>query len=338
MTASAELTRQTDLLLGQCYHNLGDPDLQLAVFRRAVADSPSWTPALLGRASALLAVGKTDEALVDYSDLVKQSPHVLEARLQAVRLLIFRTLQLPADQRDWSTAETLLKETPEDQQKSADVRLARIDLLIARNRLSEAHEQLDQAREAEPKEVRYWLVLARLADREAGKDAAKDPTKSLEVLDRAELGLRKASGGSLADSVLVDLRLARAGRILRLAPEEAVKRLRPLEEGADALDAPERAAPPGGTYGGLPASRRRGRRPPAVQTGPCVIANRHRADAAAVRPVLRDRRRGRLERAGERPGGRHSGPRGDGRCDVALLRGDAADPASPRQAGRTPPG
>ena len=138
LAASPELSRQADLLLGLCYQRLGNPDQQLAAFRRAAEEAPDWPPALLGRASALLAAGKSDEALAEYSDVVKRDPRLLDARLQAVRLLILRTLRLPSDKRDWTAVAALLDAAPEDQRKAPEFRLARIDLLVARGQLDEA--------------------------------------------------------------------------------------------------------------------------------------------------------------------------------------------------------
>ena len=121
LAASPELARQTDRLLGLCYERLGNPDQQLAAFRRAAEEGPSWLPARLGLASALLAAGKPDEALAEYRRLDPPPP---EARLQAIRLLILRNLRSPADKRNWKEAEDLLDGVPEDVRKTADFRLA----------------------------------------------------------------------------------------------------------------------------------------------------------------------------------------------------------------------
>ncbi|HVS40495.1 MAG TPA: tetratricopeptide repeat protein [Gemmataceae bacterium] len=230
LAASPEMTRQTDVLLGLCYQRLGNPDQQLAAFSRAADEARDWPPALLGRASGLLAVGKSDEALVEYNDIVQRDPRQLDARIQAVRLLILRNLRLPADKQDWKPAEILLNAAPEDQHKAVDFRLAQIDLLAARGQTDEARKQLEDARKNDPKEIRYWLALAALADRDAGPDGAKDPAKALAVLDDAQRALGDR----------VDLRLARAACIARMAPDEAVKRLPALEPGPDAFDAGER--------------------------------------------------------------------------------------------------
>jgi tetratricopeptide (TPR) repeat protein len=219
LAASPELARQTDRLLGLCYAQLGNPDQQLAAFRRAVEESPSWPPARLGLAAALIAAGKTDEALAEYHRL---DPLPLEARFAAVRLLIFRNLQAPADKRNWKEAEGLLNGAPEDGRGSVDFRLAQVDLLAAQRRFDEAWKQLARAVAEQPKEMRYRLALAEIADLETTDDH-KPALTSRMILDKAE--------SEVGDTV--DLRLARAVRLARLSREDAAKVLAQLEEKGD---------------------------------------------------------------------------------------------------------
>src|SRR5262249_39804984 len=66
---STELTLQTDLLLGQCYEHLGDPERQLAVYRRAASLDASNAAARQGLSSALLGQGRLDDAIREYRRL-----------------------------------------------------------------------------------------------------------------------------------------------------------------------------------------------------------------------------------------------------------------------------
>src|SRR5262249_36570206 len=66
LSATPALARQADSLAGRCYEQLGNPDQQLAAMKRALARDPSFLPARLGQASALLALGRLDEALEEY--------------------------------------------------------------------------------------------------------------------------------------------------------------------------------------------------------------------------------------------------------------------------------
>jgi tetratricopeptide (TPR) repeat protein len=224
LAASPELARETDRLLGLCYERLGNPDQQLAAFRRAVERDPMWLPGRLGQASALLAVGKFDEALGDYRALVGRAP---EARLQAIRLLILRNLRAPGDKRDWKEADALVKDASDDERKTAGFRLVEANLLGAEGRLDDAWKKMDDAVAADPKEVRYRIVQADLADFEE-RQKKKPPLTARAALDKAEA---EAGDG-------VELRLARAARFA--VHPNAVKALKPLEEKADAFNAADR--------------------------------------------------------------------------------------------------
>ncbi len=284
LAASPELARQTDRLLGLCYERLGNPDQQLAAFRRTAEEGPSWLPARLGLASALLAAGKPDEALAEYRRLDPPPP---EARLQAIRLLILRNLRSPADKRNWKEAEDLLNGAPEDVRKTADFRLAQVNLLVAQGRFDEAWKRLDAAVAEEPKEVRCRLALAELADLET-KAGRTPPATAREVLDKAE--------GDVGDSV--DLRLARAARFAGLDRAEAVKALGLLEEKADPFERFRSDPPAPGTGRRLQPRGGRRRRPPSVQARAGSVAGRPGSAAAAVRPVPPNQGRGGAARAG----------------------------------------
>jgi cellulose synthase operon protein C len=225
LAASPELARETDRLLGLCYERLGNPDQQLAAYRRVLEQDPSWPPARLGKASALLAVGKPDEALVEYRAMVDRAP---EARLQAIRLLILRNMRAPGDKREWKEADDLVKGASEDERKTAGFRLVEANLLGAEGRLDDAWKKMDEAVAADPKEVGYRIVQADLADFEV-RHKMKPPLTAREALDKAEA---EAGDG-------VDLRLARAARFA--VHPNAVKALKPLEEKVDAFTAADQA-------------------------------------------------------------------------------------------------
>ena len=201
-----------DALLGVCYERLGNPEQQLAAYRRTLEPDASWLPARLGQASALLATGKFDEALAEYTRLARRSP---EARLQAVRLSIVRNLRLPPDSRNWTQAKGLVKDAPAELLKTTDFRLTQINLLAAQGLFADAWKGLNDAIDAEPKEVRYRILQADMADFGKGRKDWKPDKTSQEILDKAE--------AEVGDSVA--LRLARAARFAKLAPQDAVKAL-----------------------------------------------------------------------------------------------------------------
>ena len=85
------LEAQVNLLLGQCYDQLGNPDQALTAYRQALKLEPASVPARRAVAGALLALGRSDEALAEYRQLLSFGKRPLDSRLLVARLLIART-------------------------------------------------------------------------------------------------------------------------------------------------------------------------------------------------------------------------------------------------------
>jgi tetratricopeptide (TPR) repeat protein len=211
-----ELARQTALLLGKCYEQLGDADQQYGAYRRVLTDDvhdPLWFVAADGVARALLAMNKVDEALDAYRRLAAHAP---AARVVMVRLLIVRNLSMPEAERRWDEVDQFLTETVQLLPKSAEVRILQAQALAARSQFAEAKTLLTAAETELPGDVRLSVARAGLADAQ-GQSAATEA-----LLDDAEK--------RLGDHV--ELRLARVRRLLRSGDAGAVKALGKFEEGA----------------------------------------------------------------------------------------------------------
>ena len=105
LVGKSALAYQSALLLGRCYERLGDIDRRYDAFRRAVALEPQATAGQLGRAETLAVMGRHDEAIRSYRNLMGKAPTVAPA---LGRLLILRNLDRPAEQRDWGEVERIL--------------------------------------------------------------------------------------------------------------------------------------------------------------------------------------------------------------------------------------
>ena len=231
-----ELARQTALLLGTCYEQLGDPDQQYSAYRRAYTEDPSdpaWFPAAEGVARSLLAMNKVNEALDAYRKLV---PHAPGARVVVVRLLLLHNLGLPQGERDWKEVDRLLKEAASIVPKPPELPSLRVQVLVAKASYQEpktaagsfevAKSILQEARADDPRDASLWIVQAAL-------DGACPPgtaVVALKVLDEAEK--------ELGD--LVEFRLARVRFLLQLEGKDAAKSLGKVEEGAAKFSAPEK--------------------------------------------------------------------------------------------------
>jgi tetratricopeptide (TPR) repeat protein len=217
-----QLGVQADYLIGVCYAQLNNHDRHLEAMNRVLAVDPSNVPAAQSRASALLALGRVDEALLEFQRLLPRAP---QARLTVARLLLARNLRRPPLRRDWGELEALLRDAPDDLRRTVDFDLFEIDFLLAQGKEEPANAKAKAARDAHPKEARCWVALAFLAERKEKGDPEK-ARAALGVLDEA----RKEIGDC------AELRLARATRLLygRKSGPEAAAVLRELEPGTDA--------------------------------------------------------------------------------------------------------
>ncbi len=189
VTVMPDWSRQVDLLLATCYELRGEPDRQLAAYRRALAVDPLWLLPRLGLAATLAATGKLDEALQEYRQILPRVPGVAPSM---ARLLIARNLRLPATRQDWQAVDQLLDSAAKLAPTSLEVLMTRVDALIARGQLQQARVLLEKARDEKPGVAELWIALAATWERDK-------PEKVLEILAEAE----RRFGDRL------DLRLAR---------------------------------------------------------------------------------------------------------------------------------
>jgi cellulose synthase operon protein C len=220
-----DLARRADSFLAVCYERLGNPEKQLEAYRRAAAEASASPAVRLRLASALLANNKIDEAISEYGKLMPSS------RLMVVRLRIVRNLQMPAARRNWDPVDDLLKEASPEDRDTVEYILLRAEMLVARDKVAEARALMETACQKTPKEVRCWLTLAALADRDEKAKGPKTFDDSFKVLDKAEKELGE----------VVELRLARASRFARMGGEQAKNALRKLEEKAEGFSQPQQA-------------------------------------------------------------------------------------------------
>ncbi len=215
-----EKARQTALLLGKCYQQLGEPDKQYGAYRRALSEDPYdpfWFEASEGVANALLALNKVDEAVEIYRRLIPRAP---AARIVVARLLLQRNLNLPEARREWGEVEQLLAEAETQFPESTEVSNLRAQVLAAGNKNKEASKLLEKVQVDAPTDVSVWVTRAALA--RAGAEGK--PADALKMLDLAT----KTVGDR------VDLRLARLRYLLRTEDQSIVKEsLAKLEEGAE---------------------------------------------------------------------------------------------------------
>ncbi|MBN9523783.1 hypothetical protein J0H58_35615, partial [bacterium] len=116
-----ELARQTYLLLADCHGRLGNPDGQLAAYRRVTELAPQWVPGrrLLGSAYATL--GRLNEAAQEYRIVAVADP---DATVEFARVLARQALRVPPADRRWAEIEELIDRAPPARRPEAQLLLA----------------------------------------------------------------------------------------------------------------------------------------------------------------------------------------------------------------------
>lgn len=222
LKALPELAVMVNLCLGRCHEELENLDERLAAYGRAVALNPSSVPARLGLASALAALGKTEEAIAEYGGLLPDAPQVWSA---LARLLIAQNRARPPAQRRWHEVERLVNEAAQAPSEASEVALVRGELLAAQDKPTAARDVLEAARNTWPEEVRLWAALAGLAQRQG------DATRAAAILEEAQRRL-----GDRAD-----VHLLRVQYWAHRGGAEAREALTKLAQGVEQFAVPDRS-------------------------------------------------------------------------------------------------
>jgi tetratricopeptide (TPR) repeat protein len=216
------LSQRADFLLGDCNEQLGDAEQQYMAFRRALSVDPLSIPAAHGMGKALIALGKRDDAIQVYRQLVSRAPGF---KLMIARLLVQQNLGVRKDLQDWNQVDALLTElkaaNPNSSAILTEIHLLEAEAMAARGNLAGAQKLLAKARADEDK-VELWIAQANLA----GRDPKGGSQAALTILKEAE--------GKFGDRA--ELRLAFAWAWARQGGEEAAQALTRLTENLERFD------------------------------------------------------------------------------------------------------
>jgi tetratricopeptide (TPR) repeat protein len=225
--SSAAMTKQIDLLLGQCHEQLGEFDEQLSANRRVLDEDDGSIAARVGMATALAASGKTTEALAEFeavaaavpAERLPGAPQIWGPLLQ---LRVAEQMRRPAADRDWSPVEALLDGLAASGQVPAgQSAILRADLLVRQGDAAGATQLLHDQVAREPTAIQPRAALASLTLRHQGPEAAA------AVLDAAPTDVGD-------DPQLLAIRAQIAAQ---LSPAEGARILGELEERSLALPA-----------------------------------------------------------------------------------------------------
>jgi cellulose synthase operon protein C len=211
------LLKQVDVWIGQCYGQLGNRDLQLVAYRRALSTDQFYTPARAGLMDVLMATGDVETALQEYQQLAKLGKLGGASLIPYAKMLVVHTMRQPTAKQDWKPVLKVLDEAERINPNDVQIPVIRSEILVAQNRYADAEALLEKARKENPGQAGLWSVQANLAERQ------KDWDKSEQLLEQAQ----KQWGDTVAN------RLALAQLLAKRHGKKATDRLRKMADNAD---------------------------------------------------------------------------------------------------------
>jgi len=247
---SDDLTRQVDLLLGQCHEMLGQFDEQLAANQRVLLGDYHSLAARLGVATALAASGKPDAARAELEAVAASLPPERLSQLPQVwyPLIQFRIAdqmkRKPAD-RDWSQIDRFLDNLDQSRGVS-DIQIAmlRADLLVRQGDSPAAFNILRKLVDANPSNVQARAALTLLTLRDEGPTAARSlldaaPADIADDLQLLVIRTQVAARAPAAESAAELGRLEQ--KAIALPTEQAVRLLSTIAAVHRSLGYPDQA-------------------------------------------------------------------------------------------------
>jgi tetratricopeptide (TPR) repeat protein len=204
-----------NVLLAQCYAQLGEKELEQQALLRALSSNPEDLTARLALIDGMTNRGEIERAIEEYQQLLNQDQVRDVVRLPLVRLLIVQNQRLPAQQRNWDYATRLIDDAARAAPQSAEPVILRGQLLLVRGGPGDpkaARDLLATARARVPQSIELWTAEAALLGQQKKFDEALDLLDQAQrkLGDRVELrllraGLWVAKGGPKVVQVLTDL-------------------------------------------------------------------------------------------------------------------------------------
>ncbi len=189
---TAERLKPIDICIGMCYERLGNVGQEELAYRRALRIDPNCPIAQRALVKVLRKRGQLDEAMDQYRRLSVHEGG--GSALSWVVLLFQKTMQQPAEQRDWTAVEKALERAEASQPQLAEVPQLRAEMLLLRGRGDDAQRVLEEATAKTPTKGELWLALASIASVQRHHEAAEAALQQAEKLlpDSAAVRLTRA--------------------------------------------------------------------------------------------------------------------------------------------------
>ena len=221
LVGNSTLNRRLDLMLGQSYAQLNNPDARVTVFRRALGDDPDWIRGRLELAQVLTTQSQFAKAIEECA-LLWSSHKVSSVPAAIAGIRIREQLARPAAQRDWEAAELALTAAQEDESNRLHNKLLTVELRALQQQFAAANTVITEAFAAckdDDERAVVWATSARLA-------LSRSDVAQANRVRNAETILQEAIA-EVGDHV--QLRLAGVTAALQQSPGAARKSLQQFE-------------------------------------------------------------------------------------------------------------
>src|SRR5262249_36978174 len=154
-----QMTLQRDLLLAECFDQLGDQAAAVLACRRVLALDPQNIAARLQICHALVRLGRTQEALTECQRMTELPAPPPTAWTLMARLLIFENLRRFGSQQTprWKEVNDALDKAAVAATDSDEVHILRAEAEFAQKHAELAHGVLKKARAKWPGQTRLWF-------------------------------------------------------------------------------------------------------------------------------------------------------------------------------------
>jgi tetratricopeptide (TPR) repeat protein len=173
LPSSSEWLGRTQVLLGYCYQQIGDPEQALQAYRRAVRAEPAWMTANLGLAETLWQQGRVEEASQVLEPLATRKDVSAAYWFLLTHCRLGMQMRLPESERRFDAVEQAFAHAGKLEPKAAALPLVRGELMVAQKNYAGAQQVLDQARAAHPDSADLWCARAHLAVLQQNDDEAE---------------------------------------------------------------------------------------------------------------------------------------------------------------------
>jgi tetratricopeptide (TPR) repeat protein len=221
-----DAVRSADLSLVECYERLLNLDARQRAYRRALNDDPAWLAGKLGLAETLVAMGRDEEAIRLYMDLIAFG----EVPTAIVTLRMRQQLARPEPQRDWKAIEEAVALIEKSHPGSPETIILRVELLFQQKKFEEIDQALSLARQQYPANMPLLVAqfLSELRRTDLPEEARYARCEKLLTDALASVGDRP------------EIRLARAQLLAAKEGSAAIEAVYRLSENADAFDAAQK--------------------------------------------------------------------------------------------------